>query len=78
MTEIALVTSVGLVGLPAQLIRAAVQDLAVQPLHIELVLDEALRQVIQQRSIAGRVTEAEIVYGVDDACREWLARTQPS
>ena len=49
VAEVPLVEPVGLVRLPAPLIRPAVDDLAMQPLHVEAVLDEPVRQVVQQR-----------------------------
>ena len=59
--EVPLVLGVRLVGLPGELIGAAVADLAVQPLHVEVVLDEPGGQVIEQRPVARRVGQAHVV-----------------
>src|SRR5439155_3032696 len=37
------------------------------PLHIEVVLNEALSKVIEQRRVAGQVGEAHVVGRLDDA-----------
>ena len=69
MAEVPLVEPVGLVGPPAHLIGAAVDDLAVQPFHVVAVLDESVRQVIEQLGIARRIGEAQIVGRIDDPRR---------
>ena len=54
VAEIPSVEAVGFVRLPARLIRSAVGDFPVQPLHVIAMLDEPLREVIQQGGVAGR------------------------
>ena len=67
MAEVAVVVPIGLVGFPAELVSAARNDLAVQPLHVVAVLDEGRRQVVQQRFVAGRVGQAVIIGRIDNA-----------
>lgn len=49
------------------MIRAAVGDLAVQPLHVVAARDKRGREVIQQCRVAGRVCEVLIIRRVDQA-----------
>ena len=64
--EVPLVEVVRLVDLPAPLIGQAAGDLPVEPLHVELVVDEAVGQVIEERRVAGGVGQVHVVGRVDD------------
>lgn len=67
VAEVSLVEPVGVVDLPTQLVRAAAGDLAVEPFHVVATVDEAVRQVAEQRLVAGGIGEVQVVRRFNDA-----------
>lgn len=54
-------------GVRGKLVRGGDHDSANQVLQIEFVLDEILRQRIEQFGIAGRIRDAHVIHGIDQA-----------
>ena len=70
MAEVSGVQRVGRIGLPASLIGVAVENLAVQPLHVVAVRDEPVGQIVQQFGVGRGIGDVQVIRRIDDAAVE--------
>lgn len=71
--EIAFVAAIGVVEVGAELVAAAVADVADEAFEIVLVLGEALAEGVEEFGVGGGVGDADVVDGLDDADAEEVA-----